>query len=60
MVHFVDFITSNKRDCRFSYHFKTSFCVGSHCIVLKLCTWSTLLLYSDYINYFKNVLNNSL
>ena len=45
MVHFVDFITSNSRDCRFSYHFKTSFCVRNHCLVLKRCTWSTLLLY---------------
>ena len=27
MVHFVDFITSNNRYCRFLYHFKTSFCV---------------------------------
>ena len=51
MVHFVNFITNNNRDCRFSYHFKTSFCVRNHCLVLKRYTWSTLLLYSDYINY---------
>ena len=46
MVHFVDFITSCNRDCRFSYHFKTFFCARNHCLVL-----STLLLYSDYIVY---------
>ena len=46
---FVDFITwSNNWDCRFSYHFKTSFCVRSHCLILNRYTWSTLLLYSDY------------
>ena len=27
MGHFVDFNTSNNRDCRFSCHFKTSVCV---------------------------------
>ena len=36
MVHFVDFITSSNRDCRFSYQLKTSFCVSKHCLVLKL------------------------
>ena len=51
IVHFVDFITSNNRDCRFSYHFKTLFCVRNYCLVLKRYTWSILLLYSDYINY---------
>ena len=46
---FVDFITwSNNRDCRFSYHFKTSFCVRNHCLILNRYTWSTLLLYSEY------------
>ena len=46
---FVDFITwSDNRDCRFSYHFKTSFCVRNHCLILNRNTWSTLLLYSDY------------
>ena len=53
MVHFVDFITctSDNQDCRFWYHFKTSFCVRNHCIVLKQY-WSTLLLYIAYIiNY---------
>ena len=51
MVRFVDFITSSYRNCRFSYQLKTSFCVSKHCLVLKLYTWSTLLLYSKYINY---------
>ena len=51
MVHFVDFITSSNGDFRFSYHYKTSFCVRNHCLLLKRCTWSTLLLNSDYINY---------
>ena len=50
-MHFVDFIASNNCDCKFSYHIKTSFCVGNHCLVLKRYTWSTLLLYSDDINY---------
>ena len=40
MVHFVDFITSNNLDRRFSYHFKTSFCVRNHCLILKRYTWS--------------------
>ena len=52
-VNFVDFTTctSDNQDCRFWYHFKTSFCVRNHCIVLKQY-WSTLLLYIAYIiNY---------
>ena len=44
-------ITSCNRDCRFSYHFKILFCARNHCLVLKRYTWSTLLLYSDYIVY---------
>ena len=35
LVDFVDFITSKNRDCRILYHFKTSFCVRNHCLVLK-------------------------